>query len=184
MRRSAERSDDQPDKAQSKFEASVSYDFTDSRGRRFKGLALRTETRGEKAHPKFPTTDIKCNLANVDIIHLRHGAEVKIFWDKLIFGPKGDVLMLKQKARDSALVVSCEGQVLIARTEPLSDGRIGCSVYNAEGRVVLIGVGDLAATDDKGRLDTLVATLSLPYEGMTWSPKGCAHVRPYIKKKN
>ena len=52
----------------------------------------------EKEQPGFPNTKIECDLEHVDSIILSHGGVAKVFWDKQVFGPNQDPLILLKRA--------------------------------------------------------------------------------------
>jgi hypothetical protein len=163
--------------------AEFSYEFVLNDNKRVTGASVEVKPSKEKLAPRCANASIECDIDAVDIVRLSHGGESKVFWDKHAFGADGDPRILLKGPRDVALIVTCEGQVLVVRSDPTANGRVGLAVYNEGNKVLLVGVGDLVEVDvDNARIPQLVATFHPAYEYMRWSPKMCAHLSGAARK--
>jgi len=171
----------------------MTYDLVLERGVRTKGASLWTRSGAEKERPYCESSSLDVDLENVDSIFLSDGRVVKVFWATDVFGPEGDVsLLMAEGVRDLALIETFEGQVLIAKSEPTLDDRIGVSIVNEENKTLFTGVGDLIEIDltereyqgpqpgYQGR--QFLAYLEDTYQWRQSSPSGCAHTNKYIRK--
>jgi hypothetical protein len=160
----------------------LTYDFTLDNGERIKGGSLRTEINPERDQPEFPGSDIQCDLENVDSIVLSDDRTVQVFWAQDVFGPDGDpLLLMEDQPRDLGLIVTCEGQTWILRSEPTLDDRIGLNISNERGKTLFTGVGDLVEIAEP-RIHQLIASFDAVYRWRRSSPKACAHCHGAVRK--
>jgi hypothetical protein len=160
----------------------------DERNEPFSTVAEGVSRRPEKDHPKFPGSNIECDMDNVD--HIKFSGPnrvVKVYWSKRIFGLEGNRrLMSEEGLHDVALVETCGGDIgghlLIVRGEPTTDDRIGFSIANKRNKVLFAGTGDIikvgyytVESNERIELDTLVATFKITYPWKRASVQGCAH---------
>lgn len=164
--------------------ATMTYEFILENGERTKGASLWTTTGPEREQPAYPGSNIECDLESVDSIILSDGRIIKVFWAREIFGQTGEPLLLREGPRDLALILTFEGEVLIARSEPTLDDRIGLSVHSEQGRVRLTGIGDLVEIKEPSRTYQLVGDLESVYSWRKLSPSSCAHTNSSIRKDN
>jgi hypothetical protein len=151
----------------------MTYDFVIYQDRH-KGHVTESTSGEEPGAPTFAGTHDHWHLADVDTITLSRGQEAKVFWDAEIFGDRGDPERLLQEERDVALILNCEGESWIGRSEPTLDGRIGLAVYNDKGKVLMVGVGDLVTLANGTR--RLQGAVENPFSWRAASPKGCHHL--------
>ena len=60
--------------------------------------------------------------------------------------------------------------MLIARSDPTLNDRVGVAVYNEHGKVIFVGIGDLVEITEPVHTHQLIAELQPAYEYITWSP--------------
>jgi len=161
---------------------SISYEFVVSRGKRIRGASTWTTTQRHPTQPSFKGCRMKCDLENVDVVQLSDGRKLTIFWNEALFGPKGKPKRLLERAYDLALIRTFERQVLLARSEPTLDGRIGIWVVNQEGKPLFTGVGDLVAFPKPIGIEQLLASFEPTFRWRRSSPSACAHTNSYVRK--
>jgi hypothetical protein len=160
----------------------ITYEFVVSRGKRIRGASTWTTSERRPTQPSFKGSAMKCDLDNVDVVQLSDGRKLAVFWNDELFGPKGRPKRLLQRAHDLALIRTFERQVLLARSEPTLDGRIGIWVVNQEGKPLFTGIGDLVEFPPPIGVEQLLASVEPTFRWKRSSPSGCAHTNSYIRK--
>jgi hypothetical protein len=156
----------------------MTYDFVVGTERR-KGHVTQSRSRKEERAPTTRSSQTKWCLDDVDTIEMSDGETAMVYWDAEVFGEGGDPDLVMREERDLALILNCEGEIWIGRSEPTLDGRIGLAVYNERGKILMVGIGDLVTLP--GGKKRLQGGLENPFSWRAASPKACAHVKPYVK---
>jgi hypothetical protein len=160
----------------------LTFDFTLNTNEHVKGGSLWTESGPEQDQPRFSGANLECDLESVDRIILSNGRIVKVFWEKSIYGRDGDMSALMKEPRDIALIVTCEGQVLVGKSEPTMDNRIAFTIANEQGKVLYVGMGDLIEVNEPLSHQQLLASIENIYSWRSSSPKACAHCHGSVRK--
>ena len=163
------------------FEAIILYDFVHD-GKHLKGASWSIEKEHAKVQPNFPEAKLKCDLDDIDIIKMNDDIKVKIYWAKDIFGSDGDIMLLKKEPKELALVELCEGQMLLARSEPTVDDRIGLQISNKYNKVLFFGVGDLVQEPYNSQEYHFVVHFRELYSWKSPNPGSCGTVTGGAKK--
>lgn len=148
-----------------------------SDGKYAKLISRGTKVVREKSQPRFPSSKIKCDLDNVDLILSSLDRPIKVYWSKDVFGANGNILRLLEKGyREIALITIGDDHTWVMRAEPTMDGQVGLTVFDQKNQVRLIGVGDVVEVNHrKTRAYHFIATYREVYSWGSRNPRGCEH---------
>jgi hypothetical protein len=163
-------------------------------GKALQGSILSLSVEQHSRHPEVPGSELRCDLERVYRVHATHKQfSPRIFWSDEVFGPRGSLEPLKRPVHHSALDIGLiqvhHDEYWVIRSEPTWDDRYGIGVYNEAGRVLFVGVGQLAPVDYRPLLAGLAPknghALTIHFNNVfTWgtsNPVGNAHTTGSVR---
>lgn len=164
------------------MELILSYELLDAEGRSCRGGVASVRPYSKNAaladRPQFTEDGISYEPHCTYDVELTDGRVIRVFWNANLFGGALDVDALTSGPCVLGAVDAFGRHELIVRSEPTVNNRLGVSVCNRTGKVLLLGMGDII---QDGKEAHLVAEGRETFQWRRASPSSCAHTNYAVK---
>ncbi len=160
----------------------LSYELFDAEGNsRRGGVASVRQPDGALLLSDLPSPSepgVRYEPESTYHVDLTDGRFIRVFWNAALFGQQLDVDSIMRGPCVLATVDAFGRHELTVRSEPTVDNRLGVTVSNPSGKVLLLGMGDIIE-DEQG--NHLVAQGRETFQWRKASPSSCAHTNYAVK---
>ena len=161
----------------------LSYELKDETGRSTRGgvasIVLSNAKSGTFHHPEFSEAGVQYAPSHTYDVELTDGRFLRVFWNAPLFDKRLDVDSLTKGPCIIAVINAFGKYELIVRSEPSLNKRLGVSISNRKGKVLLMGMGDILE-DKQGAY--LVAEGRETFQWLRASPSSCAHTNYTVRR--
>lgn len=165
------------------MELILSYDLLDAEGKSSRGCvaSVRPHDAGSplSALPEFSDEGVRYASQSTYDVELTDGRRMRVFWNSVLFGDDVDAEAIMEGPCILAAVDAFGRHELIIRSEPTMDNRLGVTVSNRAGKVLLLGMGDIIR-DEKGN-HSFFAEGRETFQWRRASPSSCGHTNYAVK---
>jgi hypothetical protein len=123
-------------------------------------------------------TDFRHHHEATYVVELTDGRRVRVFWNANLFGERFAHESLQAGPCVLARIDAFARYKLVARSEPTVDHRLGVTISNEEGKVLMLGVGDVVKGEHGHHL---VVQGHETYQWRAASPSACAHTNYAVR---